>query len=206
MQLVCKSLLHRSTVYKAYSSSLGLARTVYIRRIWPYIWWFPCQQYRIYTAYIWFWPTLFFFKQSTLQFEQLQTKKKNNMDQVIIMVVVTTWPAWYRVCAVFGTGYKETPQNNCGVWNVRSALISRLGHDRIYTPFIYTVYDRIFDGFPAKITVYTPYAYGSGQLYWFSLNCNTLDKNKLFKLKIISYKNILTQRCILLLICLHGSE
>jgi len=37
---------------------LRLVRTVYIHRIWPYIWWFPCQKYRIYTAYIWFWPTL----------------------------------------------------------------------------------------------------------------------------------------------------
>jgi hypothetical protein len=27
---------------------LGLARTVYIHRIWPYIWWFPCQKHRIY--------------------------------------------------------------------------------------------------------------------------------------------------------------
>ena len=26
---------------------VGLARTVYIRRIWSYIWWFPCQKYRI---------------------------------------------------------------------------------------------------------------------------------------------------------------
>ena len=38
--------------------NLGLARTVYIHRIWPYIWWFSCQKYRIYTVYIWFWPTL----------------------------------------------------------------------------------------------------------------------------------------------------
>jgi hypothetical protein len=37
---------------------LGLARAVYIHRIWPYIWWFPCQNYRVYTVYIWFWPTL----------------------------------------------------------------------------------------------------------------------------------------------------
>ena len=37
---------------------LGLARTVCIHRIWPYIWWFSCQKYRIYTVYIWFWPTL----------------------------------------------------------------------------------------------------------------------------------------------------
>jgi hypothetical protein len=26
--------------------------------IWPYIWWFLCQNYRIYTVYIWLWPTL----------------------------------------------------------------------------------------------------------------------------------------------------
>jgi hypothetical protein len=25
----------------------------------PYIWWIPCQKYRICTVYIWFWPTLF---------------------------------------------------------------------------------------------------------------------------------------------------
>ena len=37
---------------------LGLARTVNINRIWPWIWWFPCQKHRIYTVYIWFWPTL----------------------------------------------------------------------------------------------------------------------------------------------------
>jgi hypothetical protein len=23
-----------------------------------YIWWFPCQKYRIHTVYLWFWPTL----------------------------------------------------------------------------------------------------------------------------------------------------
>jgi len=37
---------------------LGLARTVYIRRIWPSIWWFPCKKYRIYTVHTWFWPSL----------------------------------------------------------------------------------------------------------------------------------------------------
>ena len=37
---------------------VGLARTVYIHRIWPYIWWFPCQKYRMCTVYIWFWPNL----------------------------------------------------------------------------------------------------------------------------------------------------
>ena len=40
---------------------IGLARTVYIHRIWPYIWWFPCHKYRIYTVYIWFWPTLYIY-------------------------------------------------------------------------------------------------------------------------------------------------
>jgi hypothetical protein len=41
-----------------YDKWVGLARTVYIHCIWPFSWWFPCQQYRIYTVYIWFWPTL----------------------------------------------------------------------------------------------------------------------------------------------------
>ena len=30
---------------------VGLARTVYLHRIWPYVWWFPCQKYRIYTVH-----------------------------------------------------------------------------------------------------------------------------------------------------------
>jgi len=68
---------------------VGLARTVFVHRIWPYIWWFPCQKYRVYTVYtckcmvlanstelivrvgqnricalyipinLWFWPTLY---------------------------------------------------------------------------------------------------------------------------------------------------
>ena len=40
---------------------LGLAKTVYMHRIWPYIRWFPCQKYRVYTVYIWFWLTLMVF-------------------------------------------------------------------------------------------------------------------------------------------------
>ena len=40
--------------------------------------------------------------------------------------------------------------------------IIRVGQNRIP---IYAVYDRILGGFPAKNTVYTPYMYGSGQLY-----------------------------------------
>jgi hypothetical protein len=31
---------------------LGFGKTVHVHRIWPYIWWFPCQKYRIYTVYI----------------------------------------------------------------------------------------------------------------------------------------------------------
>jgi hypothetical protein len=40
---------------------IGLAKTIYIHCIWLYIWWFPCQEYRIYTVYIWFWPTLYIY-------------------------------------------------------------------------------------------------------------------------------------------------
>ena len=29
-----------------------------MRRVWPYIQWFSCQKYRIYTVHTWFWPTL----------------------------------------------------------------------------------------------------------------------------------------------------
>jgi len=47
-----------SAVSVQYTIYIGLTRTKYIHRIWPYIWWFPCQKYRIYTVYIWFWPTL----------------------------------------------------------------------------------------------------------------------------------------------------
>jgi hypothetical protein len=47
------------------STFVGLARTIYIHRIWPYIWWFPCQNYRMYTVYIWLWPTLHICKQHT---------------------------------------------------------------------------------------------------------------------------------------------
>ena len=43
-------------------------------------------------------------------------------------------------------------------------------YDRIFTPYIYTVYDRKFGDFPAKITVYTPYIYGSGQPYKCAIN------------------------------------
>ena len=36
------------------------------------------------------------------------------------------------------------------------------------TVYIYTVYDRIFGGFPAKNTVHKPYKYGSGQPYTYT--------------------------------------
>jgi len=31
---------------------VGLASTVYIHRVWPYLWWIPCPKYQIYTVYI----------------------------------------------------------------------------------------------------------------------------------------------------------
>jgi len=31
---------------------IGLARTVYIHRIWPYIWWFSCPKYRVHTLHM----------------------------------------------------------------------------------------------------------------------------------------------------------
>ena len=40
---------------------LRLAKTIYLHRVWPYIWWFPCQKNRRYTVYIWFWPILHIF-------------------------------------------------------------------------------------------------------------------------------------------------
>jgi hypothetical protein len=57
------------------TKNIGLARTVYIHHIWPYIWWIPSQKYHIHTvdiygsgqpykctviygAYVRFWPTL----------------------------------------------------------------------------------------------------------------------------------------------------
>jgi hypothetical protein len=48
---------------------------------------------------------------------------------------------------------------------------SSLDDDRGWPePYIYTVYDHIFGDFPAKNTVYTPYIYGSGQPYVYSMN------------------------------------
>ena len=56
--------------------------------------------------------------------------------------------------------------------NSRSLMV-RVGQNCMYTPYthnIHTVltnpiYDRIFVDFPAKITVYTQYIYGSGHPY-----------------------------------------
>jgi hypothetical protein len=40
------------TAHQRVVSCLRLARIVYIHRIWPYIWLFPCQKYRVYAPYI----------------------------------------------------------------------------------------------------------------------------------------------------------
>jgi len=42
----------------SYTMWIGLARTVCMQRIRPYFRWFPCQKYRKYTVFMWFWPTL----------------------------------------------------------------------------------------------------------------------------------------------------
>jgi len=45
--------------YRGYVAvCVGLARTVYIHHISPYIWWLPSQKYCIYTVYIGFWPPM----------------------------------------------------------------------------------------------------------------------------------------------------
>jgi len=74
---------------------VGLARTVYIHRICPYIWWYPCQKYRIYTVYIWFWPTLRIFE----HFPAI-----NTVNMVLAspthMVFSTSWSSywWFSLC------------------------------------------------------------------------------------------------------------
>jgi len=55
---VCRAFTSDLVFMHARHSNLGLARTVYKHCIWPYIWRFSCQKYRIYTVYIWFWPTI----------------------------------------------------------------------------------------------------------------------------------------------------
>ena len=54
---LCLCLSHRRQTTK-----IGLARTVSLHHMWPYIWWFPCQKLRIYTvhlyySFLFFWPT-----------------------------------------------------------------------------------------------------------------------------------------------------
>ena len=46
------------TVYLVISLPKYRINTVYMHRVWPYIWWLPCQKYRIYTVYERLWPTL----------------------------------------------------------------------------------------------------------------------------------------------------
>ena len=60
---------------------LGLARTVYIHRLWPYIWWCTCQKYRIYTVYIWLWPTLRILHVTNTTARQIAERK--NVKQIL---------------------------------------------------------------------------------------------------------------------------
>ena len=78
---------------------LGLASTVYIHRIWPYIWWFLCQNYRIYTVYIyiWFWPTL-----------------------CVLQVTSGAWELWYDSC-------KKNTSGSCSDGHDRPVVRVRYG-------------------------------------------------------------------------------
>ena len=53
----CICTLYMYTVY-VHCICTPYMYTVYVHRIWPYVWWFPCQKHRMYTVYLWFWPTL----------------------------------------------------------------------------------------------------------------------------------------------------
>jgi len=41
-----------SVPHKLEGLKVGLAITVYIQHMWPYIWWFPCQKVTVYAPYI----------------------------------------------------------------------------------------------------------------------------------------------------------
>jgi len=118
-------------VDKANDSSLGLARTVYIHRIWPYIWWSPSHKYRIYTLYVWFWPTL----------------------------LITPYPRRImQSCRSTDAYYKESWGQMCRVGQNRiyAPYIWWFPHQkhRIYTVYMH----RIFGNFPTKKhRIYTAY-------------------------------------------------
>jgi len=73
---------------------VGLARTVYTQRIWPYVWWFPCQKYRIYTVYTYTWMVLAI--PTDLSSSGLPCKKwrriKFALDQTRLHTNVRVWP------------------------------------------------------------------------------------------------------------------
>ena len=50
LQRVFKVLSHTQLV-PLWRTCLGLSRTVYTHCKWPYVWWFPCQNYHVYTVY-----------------------------------------------------------------------------------------------------------------------------------------------------------
>jgi hypothetical protein len=79
---------------------VGLARTVYIHRIRPLIWWFPCQEYRVCTLFIWHWPTL----QARLSLHSQNKKKRINSTGS-----ENHAPHYLRERSHFGAGYRMTP-------------------------------------------------------------------------------------------------
>jgi len=133
--------------------------TVYIHRIWPYVWWFPCQKYRIYTPYMTvclvislpkipyihrIWPNVWWFP----------CQKYRIYTLYMTVCLVISLPKIPYICTVYDRMYGDFPAKNtiylhC-IWpNVWWFPCQKY---RIYTP-----YDRIFGDFPAKNTIYTLY-------------------------------------------------
>jgi len=110
--IVCVHLVEQTwaLVWKGghaqYAILVGLARTVYIyiyiRRIWPYIVYYPCQKYRIFTVYIWFWPTL--------DIGALQCRSKSpSLQSIGLSTTTNAFPAyWTRRGKITST---EKPTN-----------------------------------------------------------------------------------------------
>ena len=125
------------TYFKNSNIYVGLARTVYIHRLWPYIWWFSCQKYRIHTVYIWFWPTLH------------------------ICLVLAHPGSAISACTHRFAGCLDalTRAHRClSLHKLQTSTCVMLFWGWL-TPYMYNVQERMYANFPAKNTVYTPYVH-----------------------------------------------
>jgi len=109
--LSCTVIQYWSAVLAWVALQLRLARTIYTLRIWLSIWRFPCQTYRIYTEYVWFWPTLTIL---------------NHWAIAMTLMAQATLPL-----ASGQQWWLKTHHHK--------SLINRVGQNRIYTPYM-TVY------------------------------------------------------------------